>query len=149
VPIWRAVPACSGTELHYYEASPSYSAYPRRTGVPGRIKEAVPDARFVYLIRDPVDRTVSHYRHRVAVEGESPSFPEAVADLDRCNVYLCASCYATQLEQYLSQFDAGRILISSKRICEETASPRCSGSLHFSASRRASNRAVRRRVPRQ
>jgi hypothetical protein len=93
------------------EASPSYAAYPRRLGVPARIKELVPDARFIYLVRDPIGRTLSHYQHAVAVDGERRDLAEALGDLDPANLYLCASRYATQLEQYLAHFPAERILI--------------------------------------
>jgi hypothetical protein len=93
------------------EASPSYSAFPRRRGVPDRIKELVPEARFIYLVRDPVDRAVSHYLHGVAAEGEKRPVGEALADLDMRNVYLCASCYGTQLEQYLACFPRDRVLV--------------------------------------
>jgi hypothetical protein len=93
------------------EASPSYSAYPRRLGVPGRIRECVPDARIIYLVRDPIERTVSHYLHRVAVEGEHRTITEALADLDPANIYVSASCYGTQLEQYLMHFPAPSILV--------------------------------------
>lgn len=93
------------------EASPSYAAYPRRVGVPARIKELVPDARLIYLVRDPIERTVSHYRHRVATEGERRDFTDALEDLEPSNIYLCASRYATQLEQYLAHFPADRILV--------------------------------------
>lgn len=93
------------------EASPSYAAFPRRVGVPARIKELVPDARLIYLVRDPIERTVSHYRHRVATEGERRDFTTALEDLEPANIYLCASRYATQLEQYLAHFPADRILV--------------------------------------
>lgn len=93
------------------EASPSYSAFPRRTGVPERIKEAVPEARFIYLVRDPFERALSHYLHGVATEGERRPIGEALSDLDMQNVYLCASSYATQFEQYLASFPADRTLV--------------------------------------
>lgn len=93
------------------EASPSYSAFPRRMGVPGRIHDLVPDARFIYLVRDPIDRTLSHYRHRVAVEGERRSLADAIGTFEPSNIYLCASRYASQLEQYLACFAAISILI--------------------------------------
>jgi len=93
------------------EASPSYSAYPRRLDVPARIKEMVPQARFIYLVRDPIERTVSHYRHRVATEGEQRDITTALGDLEPANIYLCASRYATQLEQYLACFPADSLMV--------------------------------------
>jgi Sulfotransferase family len=94
------------------EASPSYTQYPRRTGVPARIKAAVPDVRFVYMVRDPIERTISHYLHWVAFEGEKRSLKDALADAeDPTNLFTCASRYATQLEQYLVHFPRSRILV--------------------------------------
>ena len=49
------------------ESSPSYTAYPRYRGVPERIRRVVPDAKLVYLVRDPVERIVSHFVHRQVV----------------------------------------------------------------------------------
>jgi Sulfotransferase family len=48
------------------EGSTNYAEYPFRQGVPERIKERVPEAKFIYMVRDPVARTVSHYDHLVA-----------------------------------------------------------------------------------
>jgi hypothetical protein len=94
------------------ESSPGYTSYPRRQGVPERIKELVPDARFVYLVRDPVARTVSHHQHRVAVDGERRLLAKALSDLsDPYAPCICPSMYASQLERYLSVFDAERILV--------------------------------------
>src|SRR5665213_4176180 len=36
------------------EATVDYANYPRRKGVPGRIKKLVPDAKLIYLVRDPI-----------------------------------------------------------------------------------------------
>lgn len=94
------------------EASPTYSCHPRRRGVPERIKELAPQAKFIYLVRDPVARTVSHYQHRVAMEGERQTLAEALGDLsDPYSPYLCPSFYAAQLDLYLQHFPAERILV--------------------------------------
>lgn len=94
------------------EASTSYSHYPARRGVPERIHDRVPDARFIYLVRDPVDRVVSHYRHQVVHGGERRSIESAIGDIDRPdNVYICASRYATQVARYTNVFPKDRILV--------------------------------------
>ena len=94
------------------EASVGYSNYPRRTGVPVAIKELVPTAKFVYMVRDPVARTVSQYQYRVAMEGEKRPLEKALADLDDpTSVYLCPSRYASQLELYLREFPQRDILV--------------------------------------
>jgi hypothetical protein len=94
------------------EASPEYASYPRRHGVPERIKARVPDARFIYLVRDPIERTVSHYKMRVALQGERRSLSDALSDLaDFSSPYIAFSLYASQLALYLDQFPQERILV--------------------------------------
>jgi len=97
------------------EASPNYSEYPFRQGVPERIKKLVPDAKFVYLVRDPVERTISHYDHLVASEGERRSLTETLSDLSDPRLpYICASLYALQLELYLREFSQQRMLVADQ-----------------------------------
>ena len=94
------------------EASTDYAIHPRREGVPDRIKRLVPEARFLYLVRDPIERLISHYRMRVAFLGERRTPSEALSDLsDRSSPYVWPSLYASQLERYLGSFDQERILV--------------------------------------
>lgn len=94
------------------EASTDYTTHPRRQGAPARIKAAVPGAKFIYLVRDPIARTVSHYRMRVALLGERRSLGEALRDLrDPRSPYVWPSLYASQLERYLQHFPQQRILV--------------------------------------
>jgi Sulfotransferase family len=94
------------------EASTAYAEYPFRQGVPEKIKQAVPDARFIYLVRDPIERTLSHYNHFVASEGERRSLRELLADLSDPRLpCICASLYALQLDLYLRHFSREQILV--------------------------------------
>ena len=97
------------------EASPSYTNAPRRGGVPERIAAAVPDAKLVYLVRDPIARTLSQYQMLVAAGKERKSPSEALDGLtksDPHSFYLtCQSFYAHQLQLYLHRFPAERILV--------------------------------------
>jgi hypothetical protein len=94
------------------EASPCYTLYPRRKGVPERIKELVPDVKLIYLVRDPVARAVSQYHFRMSVDDERRSPTEALSDLsDPCSLYTCPGFYAMQLERYLRHFPQERILV--------------------------------------
>lgn len=94
------------------EASPHYTAFPRRQGTPERIKQIIPDAKLIYLVRDPVARTVSHFYHRVSTEGERRSLQDALNNLsDVYSPYTCPSFYASQLDQYLEHFGQGQILV--------------------------------------
>jgi sulfotransferase family protein len=57
------------------EASPYYLAHPL---VPYRIRGLLPDARLLVLLRDPVDRAISHHNHEVEDGNETLSFAEAI-----------------------------------------------------------------------
>jgi hypothetical protein len=57
------------------EGSPYYVFHPLGAE---RIAACVPNARFILLLRDPVDRAYSHYQHEVARGFESLSFEEAL-----------------------------------------------------------------------
>jgi hypothetical protein len=94
------------------EASPCYTLYPRRKGVPERIRELVPEVKLIYLVRDPIDRALSQYHFGVSVENEQRSLHDAFRDLsDPCSLYTCPGLYAMQLERYLSCFPQDRILV--------------------------------------
>jgi hypothetical protein len=94
------------------EASVGYASHPRRQGAPERIKELVPEAKFIYLVRDPIARSVSHYQHRVAYEGERRSLREVLGDRpDPSSFCVCPSLYASQLDLYLRHFPRERLLV--------------------------------------
>lgn len=94
------------------ESSAVYSQFPRWPDVPRRIREHVPAARFLYLVRDPVERAVAHYAQHVADGKERRSLDEALADWPAPDsLYLCPSRYATQVRRYLEHFDAARLLV--------------------------------------
>jgi sulfotransferase family protein len=91
------------------ESSVRYSFHPYPSGVPAAIHARVPEARFIYMVRDPVKRTLSHYRHRVALNTEHRTLEEVIREPnDAEERYLCASMYAMQLEQYRRFFPAER-----------------------------------------
>jgi len=59
------------------ESTPAYLLNPL---VPERMAEAVPQARLIVLLRNPVDRAYSHYHHIVRNGGETRSFEEAMEE---------------------------------------------------------------------
>lgn len=98
------------------EASTSYSAFPVRPHVPERIRETVPDAKLIYMVRDPVDRLVAQYSQHRASGKETRPLEEAVTSAlrggdDPVNPYLCMSRYATQVERYLEHFPLERLMV--------------------------------------
>jgi hypothetical protein len=94
------------------EASTVYSYYPLVNGVPARIRAAIPDVKLVYMVRDPVERLLSHYVQKYADLSSISSFEEAIADIgDPYNDLIAAGRYATQLEQYRQVFESDQLLV--------------------------------------
>ena len=94
------------------ESSPHYTNRPRFEGVAQRMRSVLPDARIVYMVRDPIDRLLSHYLHNVGGGYEDRSLPEALAD-DR-SAYWQRSRYAYQLEPYLEAFGTERVAVVAR-----------------------------------
>lgn len=93
------------------ESSPSYSTYPRTRDVPARMASVVPDARLVYLVRDPIERMLSLYRFaRFVLRNESRELTQAVRDFETSR-YVVGSRYALQLEQYLPFYPSERVVV--------------------------------------
>jgi Sulfotransferase family len=94
------------------ESSPHYTNRPRFEGVAQRMRSVVPDARILYVVRDPIDRLLSHYLHNVGGGYEERPLVDALAD-DR-SAYWQRSRYAYQLEPYLEAFGDARIAVVSR-----------------------------------
>jgi hypothetical protein len=88
------------------EASTFYSQAPLFAGVPERIRAFNPQARFIYVMRDPVERTISHYWHHVRWWGERRSILRAIRAESH---FRDVSHYARQLGAYLRCFERERI----------------------------------------
>jgi hypothetical protein len=111
------------------EASPGYLFHPL---APQRVAETVPAAKLIALLRDPVDRALSHYHHEVALEREPLSFEDALAaepgrtrgEEERLirdpgywspawwdHTYLARGRYAEQLERWFAVFPREQLLV--------------------------------------
>lgn len=93
------------------ESSPEYSAYPLYRGVAERIAHTVPAARLVYVVRDPLERVVSHYTHRTVNWPDMGTLQEALADPRLREWLVTPSRYWLQLEQYLEHFPPEQMLV--------------------------------------
>jgi hypothetical protein len=97
------------------ESSPHYTNLPRFAGVADRMRSLIPDAKLIFMVRDPVDRALSHYLHNVAGGYERRPLDVALADPD--SAYVHRSMYAMQLEPYLERFPLERIeLVTQKEL---------------------------------
>lgn len=115
------------------EANPYHLFHPR---VPAHVAATVPgDARFVVLLRDPVERAVSHYHH-MRLEGHEPlpsleaaldaeparlagaeeellADPRAVHRHHLHHGYVARGRYAEQLERWFAAVGRERVLVLS------------------------------------
>lgn len=94
------------------EASTAYSAYPWAPEVPDRVRQVVPEAKIVYLVRDPVDRAVSHYAQNRYDGYRARSWDDILRDVDDpLNAVVACSRYATQLLRWTERFGERRVLV--------------------------------------
>lgn len=92
-----------GEHQYTLEASVGYSKYPMEKDVPGRIKMEVQNPRFIYVIRNPIDRIESHFNYM----SQRPDWNYDITDDHLINT----SRYMLQLEQYLKHFEKEAIKI--------------------------------------
>ncbi|MDQ2758281.1 MAG: sulfotransferase domain-containing protein [Actinomycetota bacterium] len=117
-----------GPSQRALEASPLYLADPR---VPSRAAERVPDALFVALVRNPVERAYSHYLHNLEYDAEELSFVDALAaederlhearrlglgsrrgiELFRNASYVSRGLYAEQIERWHAHVAPEQLLV--------------------------------------
>jgi hypothetical protein len=83
------------------ESSTAYAKRPKYSGVTKRIAEFNPKARFIYIMRDPIERTISHYWHSVRWHGEKRDMLSAIKGESH---FLDVSNYPMQLAPYFKIF---------------------------------------------
>jgi hypothetical protein len=88
------------------EATPMYLCDP---DAPGRIRQTLPDARFIVLLRDPVSRTLSHYRMARAKRHVSEELRTLIDRRDP--IFIGRSLYGAQLERWFGLFPRDRFLV--------------------------------------
>jgi hypothetical protein len=94
------------------EASTSYTRAPFSQGVPEKIASYAPDAKFIYIVRNPIDRFISHHLHRVQVGQETRSISNIIANLINED-FAWQGCYNYQIEQFLKFFNPDQIYVVS------------------------------------
>jgi hypothetical protein len=88
------------------EASTAYTTLPRYEPSAAAIHAFAPDARILYIMRDPIERTISHYWWNCQHETETRPPLRAVAENpDYCSF----SYYALQIRPYLEHFSRDRV----------------------------------------
>jgi hypothetical protein len=111
------------------EATPYYLFHPQ---VPARVAATLPDVKLIAILRDPVERAWSQYRHEVALGYETLSFedalaaeasrlegenerlaadPLAVSAAHQHHSYVARGRYAEQLERWYEHVSPDRLLL--------------------------------------
>jgi len=94
------------------ETTPSYTTYPFPRGIPKKMHSIIPDVKLIYIVRDPIERIISHYLQHYKKRLRHISLEQALLDFDH-NYLAVASKYFMQLKQYLEYFPLERIHIIS------------------------------------
>jgi hypothetical protein len=121
--------ASTGRQLVVGEASPYYMFHP---AVPERVARSIPDVRLIVMLRDPVQRAFSHYRHEVRLGYEPLTFEEAIErEAERTageeerlasepgyvsfahqhHTYVSRGEYEVQMARWLDRFSLEQILV--------------------------------------
>src|SRR6266851_5277975 len=150
----------STKEVHYFEsryketfitgeASPSYLSHPH---APGRAAKLLPQAKLIVLLRNPVGRAYSQYRHNIGLGFEKLSFEDAIASQEERTktekekllaneyhsshiynryAYLERGIYADQLEAWFKYFPREQMLILRSEDFFADPAPVCAQTLDF------------------
>ncbi|WP_226561900.1 sulfotransferase family protein [Salipiger thiooxidans] len=124
---YRAIFPKRAADEHILDSSPMMY----HEAIPERAAEVLPDARIIMILREPVARTFSHYRHNFARQRETLSFEEALAAEEdrirhspedllteneralqyRAFSYKERSRYDTQLERWWAAYGRDRVKV--------------------------------------
>jgi hypothetical protein len=131
------------------EAAPLYMFHPL---VAGRVRDLMPQARIVVLLRDPVERAFSHWKERRTEGTETLGFAEALAAEDERTAgererliaepgyfseaydwysYRARGRYLEHLEPWLSAFDRSQLLVVPSETLYRTPAPTYGRILEF------------------
>ena len=91
------------------ESSPNYTTWPHHEGIPERMAELVPEAKLIFVVRDPVARIEAHWVHNYAKRRERGSVIETITHPN--TTYVLRSRYFMQLERFLEHYDRSQILV--------------------------------------
>jgi hypothetical protein len=89
------------------ESSTHYTKLPDLPGTLPRLAQYLPDAKYIYVMRHPIDRLVSHYVHGWTERTIGGPIDEAAAKYPALIDY---GRYAMQIAPYLQRFGKDRVL---------------------------------------
>ena len=121
------------------DASPTYFDLATSTAIPGHIKAAAPDSKVIIIVRDPIERAVSHFEHlRTISHRELFSgieineffsrplerlFVEITASDELFGYVVNFSLYYRKLMNFLKVFGKDRVLVLTNASLRTEAEP--------------------------
>jgi len=90
------------------EASTSYTQAPFYDQVAKRIFNYKPEMKLIYVLRDPIDRFMSHYLHRIDRGQEKRALDDIVKNYAN-ESFFWQGCYCRQIEEFLKYFPSNQI----------------------------------------
>jgi hypothetical protein len=106
---WYQRQFVTGTKIRG-ESSPAYANFPHYDGVPQRMHSIIPDAKLIYIVRDPIDRIISHYVMSLASGETSSNFSDLMIEFGD-NRLVNLSRYFMQLERFMHYYPSSQVLI--------------------------------------
>lgn len=99
------------------EATPGYTRFPHRPEAALRAVKLVPNAKLIYLVRDPIERTRSHVVHEMRHGREHRDLAQAI---EANSLYVDASRYAMQAQKWLEHYPReSLLLVQTERLHED------------------------------
>jgi len=98
----------AGNRRYIGEASTDYTFYPRCGASAEAIHAFAPASRIIYIIRDPIERTISDYWWHVKLESENRLPIQAITEDSK---YCDVSNYAMQMRRYLKWFSREQVWV--------------------------------------
>ncbi|MHA7816390.1 MAG: sulfotransferase family protein [Pseudohaliea sp.] len=94
------------------EASTSYTSAPNVSETPRRIRQLLGEnIKFIYIVRDPVERILSHYIH-YAFRGQTVEPLDRILEEKKSSI-INQGRYAYQLDQYLQHFEKANFFVTT------------------------------------
>ncbi len=97
-----------GAQLARGESSPNYSKTHLDPAVPERMHSVIPDASLIYVVREPIARMRSMYRHLAMDGSETRTFADAVTENAD---YIATSLYIRHIGAFLKRYDKKQLLV--------------------------------------
>ena len=96
-------------DVLYGEGSTTYTKYPNENlEIWKDIYDYNPDMKFIYVIRDPVDRAISHYMHLYTRRVYTDSIEKCIINYPKI---IRTGCYFTQIKPFVELFGKDNVLI--------------------------------------